>query len=172
MGRGYDNIPTNFIKTNTEILAPLLVQFINQSLLDGKFPDSLKISRITPIFKKQGDQTDPNNYRPISVIPSFSKIYEKIIKTRLLEHLKDNNIINPKQYGFIEKSNTTTAAACLANAIHETLNDGKKCAVIFIDVVKAFDCINFKTLKKILTHVRITENAQKLLVNYFQNSIL
>lgn len=169
VSRGIDNIPAKFLKDNIVLFTPLLTKLINISLKSGIFPDSLKNARITAIYKGQGEPTDVNNYRPISVLPSISKIYEKVIKCRLVEHLNKNQILSPRQYGFTEKSNTTTAASCLANEIHSTLNSNKKCAVLFLDIVKAFDCVSFDILRNTLSKIGVTNIALNLLVNYFEN---
>jgi Reverse transcriptase (RNA-dependent DNA polymerase) len=169
VSRGIDNVPAKFLKDNIDFFTPLLTKFINTAFEDGNFPDSLKCARITAIYKGQGEETNVNNFRPISVLPAISKIFEKSIKTRLVEHLNKNKIINVKQYGFIEKSNTTTAASCLANAIHSTLNSNNKCAVLFLDIVKAFDCVSFEVLRKTLINIGVTNKALNLLTNYFEN---
>ena len=116
---------------------------INECFNSGKFPDDLKFARVTAIFKS-GDRTDPTNYRPISVLSIFYKIYEFAIKKRIEEHLTRNNIINKYQFGFQKRSNTTAAALNLMNNIYNSLNTGNKTSSLFIDCTKAFDAINFE----------------------------
>jgi len=76
---GYDDIPIKFIKDNVKELTPCLTKLINQSIVKNTFPNSLKIAKVTVIYKS-GDPTNPNNYRPISVLSAFSKIFETVLK--------------------------------------------------------------------------------------------
>lgn len=85
-----------------------MTRCINKCLETGHFPDSLKIARVSPIFKS-GSTLDAGNYRPISVLPIISKIFEKIIYNRLEHYLDSINFISDKQYGFRPKSNTLSA---------------------------------------------------------------
>jgi hypothetical protein len=123
---------------------------------------------VTPLFKSENPKLI-NNYRPISVLPALSKIYEKAIKVRLLKHLSENKLIHPSQYGFLKSSNTTTAASCLVNGIVSGINNKCKTACIFVDVKKAFDCLDFEILVRKLETIGIKGKALKLLKNYLQN---
>ena len=91
---GYDMISCYFIKLSSSILIPILVSLINASFSLGIFPDDLKVSKVIPLFKK-GDRLDINNYRPISLLTCFSKIFEKAIFTRL------SNFLDKHSYLFI-----------------------------------------------------------------------
>ena len=94
---GLDNIPNKLLKMAADVVAPSLVfsQFINT----GIFPNDWKEARVSPLFKN-GVKNDPNNYRPISIIPAVSKIFEKIIFDQLYAHLNDNNLLSQCQSGF------------------------------------------------------------------------
>ena len=95
-----------FIKLSSSILIPILVSLINASFSLGIFPDDLKIAKFIPLFKK-GDTLDINNYRPISLLSCFSKIFEKAIFTRLSNFLDKQSVLIPSQYGFyLNKSST------------------------------------------------------------------
>jgi Reverse transcriptase (RNA-dependent DNA polymerase) len=168
VSKGYDSISTRMLKRYKHIIVPPLTCFINEALISGIFPDSLKIAKVTPIFKS-GDPLICSNYRPISILPSLSKIFEIIIKKRLLEHLKINKIIHQQQYGFMENSSTAPAASCLAADITTALSRGFKCAVIFIDIVKAFDCVDYKIMNDKLQLAGISGSALNVFQNYFIN---
>jgi hypothetical protein len=95
--QGYDEIPSRILKVSTpDVLSPLTCIF-NKILQTGTFPDRLKFSEVKPLYKK-GNKTKLCNYRPISLLPTFSKIIEKIIYKRLYSHLNKNNIYILKQY--------------------------------------------------------------------------
>ena len=93
---GISNILLKYVKL--EISKPLTL-IINQMITTGIFPDSLKIAKSIPIYKK-GEPTDLSNYRPISLLPTISKIFERIVHIQLQEYLNRNNLLAEQQYGF------------------------------------------------------------------------
>jgi hypothetical protein len=95
---GYDEIPQNILKVSLPFIISPLTYMCNKSLSLGIFPTWLKYSQIKPVYKK-GDKTDMGNYRPISLLTSFSKIFEKVIFNRLQYNMA-NNILAQEQYGF------------------------------------------------------------------------
>ena len=104
----YDNISFNVVKKCFGVLHKPLLHIFNLSLQTGIFPDKLKIARITPLFKG-GENYELGNYRPISVLPYFSKILEKIMYNRLYKYLTDNSILYKKKFGFNEGHSTEHA---------------------------------------------------------------
>jgi hypothetical protein len=165
---GYDSIKTTFIKENAQFFSTFLSRQINIAFQSGKFPSTLKIAKIKPIFK-QGDKTDPTNYRPIALLSIFSKIYEICIKNRLYKYISENNIINPMQFGFIQKSSTTSAAIHLVELIIKNLEKKLCTSGLFIDLSKAFDCLNHDQLKHILLGMGIENEALSLIMDYFKD---
>lgn len=165
---GDDNVPASFLKTNAALLVPIITKFINRAFSEGKFPECLKSARITVLFKS-GDSENPSNYRPISLLSIFSKIFETCIKNQLIEHLNTNNIINTRQYGFLAKSSTTAAASCLINDLYCSLNNKKKTALLALDISKAFDCVNHSILNITLSKIGVLDIAKKLIINYLSN---
>ena len=89
--------------------------------MSGIFPDWLKFSEVQPLFKK-GEKTEISNYRPISLLPSFSEIIEKIMYSRLYHYLDKNNVLVDEQFGFKEKSTTEMAIHALINNIELSLD--------------------------------------------------
>ena len=98
-----DNIPSRLLKMAGNIIAPSLTQIFIKSINTGIFPTEWKLARVTPIFKKD-KRDDPNNYRPISVIPTVAKIFEKIIYDQLCDYLYDICLINQARGPYWEKS--------------------------------------------------------------------
>jgi len=96
---GYDEVPLKLLKLCSFYISSPLNYICNRALFTGVFPDRLKYAIIRPLFKK-GNKDDINNYSPISILTSFSKILEKVMQARLLKHLTDNNILAKEQYGF------------------------------------------------------------------------
>ena len=105
---GDDGIPSRVIKHNANFLVEILCHLVNYSFTSGGFPSQLKTAKVIPIFKK-GKMTEMTNYRPVSVLPVFSKIFELAMKCRLDKFLKLNNVISSSQHGFQKGKSTETA---------------------------------------------------------------
>jgi Reverse transcriptase (RNA-dependent DNA polymerase) len=140
-------------KVLTSISNPIIHVF-NKSLQLGTVPRSLKIAKVVPIYKS-GDVQDMNNYRPISLLCSFSKILEKIVFLRFMCYLEDNNILSCKQYGFRPKHSTYHPMLNLTNKAFSALNSKKHMLIIFCDLKKAFDTCNVNILLKKLQKVGV-----------------
>jgi hypothetical protein len=125
----------------------------------------LKYSEIIPLFKN-GDKTNMMNYRPISLLTSFSKVIEKVIFVRLLRHIKNNNILSNHQYGFRCDSSSRLASYNLINEILNALNNTIPVGGIFCDLYKAFDCVNHDVLLSKLKFYGIVGKANALLESY------
>ena len=142
---GYDDIHPKIIKQISMIIAMPLSHIINCSLISGIVPSKLKIAKVIPIFKN-GHRDDMYNYRPISVLPCFSKILDKIIANRLLSFLLKYNILYDHQFGFIPGKNTTHAILSLVDYLINSFEDNKLTCGIFLDISKAFDTIDHNIL--------------------------
>ncbi len=104
--QGFDNISMKVIKTTVHEVAVPLAHIFNQSFLTGSVPDTMKIAKIVPIFKS-GNKKILYNYRPISILPAFSKLLEKLVCNRLVHFLETHDLLYKHQYGF--RQNHTTA---------------------------------------------------------------
>jgi hypothetical protein len=149
------------------IISPL-VYMCNRSLSTHIFPARLKYSQIHPIYKK-GEQSEISNYRPISVLTSFSKIFEKVIFNRLHTRVLLNNILPVEQYGFRKNLSTETATFNLINNILQTMNDWKLNGGIFCELTKAFDSVNHEILLTKLDFYGIRQTFFKLISSYLNN---
>ena len=136
----------------------------------GYFPDVLKVGKITPIFKK-GNPEDIGNYRPVSTLPIFGKIFEKIIYKRIFSFAKSQNLINPNQFGFRKSHSTSHAVNYSVKIIEEALNRNKHVLGIFIDLSKAFDTIDHEKLLTKLDRFGIRSNAHNLIKSYLSRRL-
>ena len=142
---GHDNISSKVLKyLKTSISIPIS-HIINKSLISGKVPQNLKLAKIIPIYKAK-EKTSMNNYRPISLLPSVSKLLEKIVHYRLYKFLKKQNILYSRQYGFRPSHSTSDAVTTFVADIMTSLEDGKYSTAVLLDLSKAFDTIDHNIL--------------------------
>lgn len=137
-----------------------------EGLKHGNFPDSFKEARVKALYKRNGSRKKTNNYRPISVLSNVSKIFEKLIYNRLYRFLSDNDLISPNQFGFLPRSNTTTATLHAISKIKESLDRKLLTAATFIDISKAFDSVEHYTLLQKLENYGIRGKCNLLVQNY------
>ena len=156
------------IKENAHLIAHPLCHLFNQSINAGKFPQLLKTAQITPLYKK-GPKHDLNNYRPISKLNIFSKIFEKLMKTFLVDFLEEKEIIHKSQFGFQKGKSTQHALLRFSNMLYDNLQNGKSILSIFIDFSKAFDTVPHDILLNKLFHYGIRGKVLDWFTDYLSN---
>lgn len=164
---GGDDIPVFLIKRVLGIILTPLTFLINLSFHSGKFPQNTKIGKVVPLHKKK-DPTLLENYRPVTVPYSFSKIFEYAFLDRLQTFLDKNNILNNQQHGFRVNRSTNTAMYSFYNQIIEYVDSGECPAAIFCDLSRAFDCVNHEKLLLILERYGIRGVTQNWLLSFLQ----
>ena len=157
-----------FLKSIIDSIATPLIHIFNLSFDQGVVPSQLKIAKIIPIFKS-GDPLSVDNYHPISLLSSFSKILEKIMCNHLTEHLELNNLICTEQFGFRKNHSTFHPVIHLLNSITESSNQKKVSIAIFCDLRKAFDTCNGKILCKKLPKFGIKGVEQQWFRSYLSS---
>ncbi|MFU7503053.1 MAG: reverse transcriptase domain-containing protein [Candidatus Tisiphia sp.] len=164
---GTDGISTKILKyCGNELIEPL-VEITNMSLEKGIFPSKLKIAKVYPKWK-QGDPQNITNYRPISLLPSVSKLIEKIVIIRLLEYLRENKLLTDRQHGFIAGKSTITAIVDLVEYIIDNLETGNTITSLYLDLSKAFDCLGHDLILTKLQNLGIQQTALKWFASYLR----
>ena len=165
---GHDEFKPIVIKDISNNIAEPLTYIINLVFQTATVPSELKFAHVTPIFKG-GDPLQPQNYRPISVLPVFSKLLERLIYNRLFEYLNAHNIISKQQYGFRKAHSTEMALLHTIDTITTELDKKNKVIGLFLDLRKAFDTVNFSILLSKLEFYGIRGNALNLFRHYLEN---
>lgn len=163
--RGIDDIPGKALKAAGFYIIEPLLHIINTSLEMGIFPNALKLAKVVPVFKK----SDPHlitNYRPISILSSFSRFFETAMKTRIENFLIENDILNNCQHGFVKGKSTITAITDLVNNIVEARDKGIAAVGIFYDFSMAFDTISHSRLLEKLAGMGIAGIANKWIASF------
>ena len=158
------------LKTASEIPAfnIAMADIINRSFEEGVFPSQLKLAKVIPIHKN-GPKTDVSNYRPISLLSSFSKIFEKMMHNRITSFLESNNSLHELQYGFRAGRSCEHALLAAQHEILTCLSKKQIAMLLLIDFSKAFDMVNHEILLKKLVHYGIRGLAHTWLASYLSN---
>ena len=165
---GHDEIPPKLVKEISKQIVKPLTHIYNQSLLTGVIPNELKIALVTPVFKANSKE-EFSNYRPISVLPCFSKILEKIMYKRVMKYLDMHSMLFQSQYGFRKKHSTNLATIELVTKILQAIDNSEYTIGVFLDLAKAFDTVNHEILLKKLEHYGIRGIALEWFKNYLTN---
>ena len=141
---GTDKISSYFLKLAQPFIENSLAFLLNTSIETSRFPDSWKVARVTPIFK-EGDKAEKSNYRPISVLPVISRLFEKLVTNQLYPYMNDNGHFSPGQSCFLRLHSTVTL---LKNTDdwYNGMDLGKLVGLVFIDLKKAFDTVDHNIL--------------------------
>ncbi|KAL5252854.1 hypothetical protein ACHWQZ_G015578 [Mnemiopsis leidyi] len=159
------DVPIKVIKQSSQVIAGHLACAYNKCMSEGTFPCVLKTGKVTPIYKKDNEEL-VENYRPVSTLPVFGKIFEKVIYSRLYSFFTSQGILYENQFGFRKGHSTSHALNFSVNHIEANTKKGKHVLGIFIDLSKAFDTLPFDKLLFKLSHYGIRGNALKLLESY------
>ena len=165
---GCDNLSLKILKLLGPIIAPSISLIVNQSLYTGIFPEILKVAKVIPIHKK-GDKTKIENYRPISLLPSISKIFEKVVHKQLYDYFDENKLFNDHQYGFRRQHSTEHAILELVDRILIQMDKGNSPIAIFLDLSAAFNSLDHNILLQKLKFYGITNSSLDWFTSYLEN---
>ena len=161
-------ISPKLLKSSSDSLSKLLCPIFNLSFSTGKFPDSLKIAKVIPVYKS-GSKLEPVNYRPISLLPLFSKLLEKVMHERLYNFLEEEKILYQHQYGFQKKKSTEHAILAIQSKIVKSFENKEIPCCVFLDFAKAFDTVNHDILLYKLQHYGIRGISLNWFESYLKN---
>lgn len=169
-GRDIYDINVSLIKELKDVIISPLTKVINCCINSSTFPDALKLAKVVPIHKN-GDIDNVNNYRPISLLPIFSKIVEKILCQQMISYLETNNLFNNSQFGYRSRKSTTAAILEFLRIVTEGIENNEYCYASFIDLSKAFDCICHAILIDKLRFYKFCDKSCSLIRSYLSNRL-
>ena len=165
---GKDQISNKLLKYIKFEILPYITLIINQSINTGIFPMELKIAKVLPIHKKD-ENNNFNNYRPISILSSLSKVFERVIHDQLYNHFTQNNLFYCSQYGFRHKHSTELAALEVLDRVTCSMDKNEIPVNIYLDLSKAFDTLDHHILLLKLKYYGLHGISLRLLESYLSN---
>ena len=165
---GLDSISARLLKYGARSICRSVTNLLNLSISSGKFPDVWKCSKVIALFKCR-DRSNPTNYRPISILPTLSKIMEKVVHSQFYEFLNSHDLLSSKQFGFRPKYSTATALSNFADEVLLNMEQGNLCGVVFLDLKKAFDTVDHCILLSKLSEIGVSPSSIKWFESYLNN---
>ena len=165
---GPNSLPTPTLKNEADVLSLPIPYLANLPLTTGELQNLRKIAKVIPLFKK-GDPLDCSNYRPMSLLSTFSKIFEKCVYKRAFSFLEKNNLIFKRQFGFRPGYFSYHTIVNLVESIKKYIDSDKYVCNIFIVLEKAFDIVDHQILLQKLYHYGIRGLAHYWFKSYLSN---
>ena len=136
---GPDCIPVVVLKNCEPELSYILAELFNKCLKESCFPDCWKVSSVVPVFKNVGDRSTDKNYHPVSLLSVVSKVFEKLVNNRIVDHLEKCGLFSDFQYGFRSSQSTADLLTVVSDRIARTFNRSGATRAVALDISKAFD---------------------------------
>ncbi len=162
---GQDGISARMLKATAAEIAPSITKLFNLSIQSGRPPIAWKSSNVVPIPKKQGAK-NPNEFRPISLLPILSKILEKHFHFLISDHVREHSPLSNCQWGFQPGKSTVAALLSTTQDWFQQLEKGKEIGAVFFDFHKAFDTVPHQPLVDKLSHLGLNPQIVKWVHNY------
>ena len=162
---GLDKISARLSKNSAHTIALSVTKLLNVSIKTGKFPKLWKCSKSTTLFKS-GDRKNGSSYRPISILPTLSKILEKAIHVQLYQFLVANKLLSGKQFGFRKRLSAISALTSFADEVLLNMEQGRLCGAVFLDLTKAFDTVDHQFLLSKLSAYGLSGNSLQWFSSY------
>ena len=162
---GPDELKPKLLKLcKNQFVKPLTILY-NKSIEAGEYPSEFKLAKVVSLYKKKSRYL-PSNYRPISLLNSFNKIFERLVYNQMIKFIDKHKILYINQYGFRKDHSTTLALIDVVDTIKNALNRNEYAIGIFLDLEKAFDTINHKILLTKLEHYGFRGHVNSFLKSY------
>ena len=165
-----DPLPTQLLKTNVDILSPVITRIVNLSLTTGKFSSPQKSAIITSLLKKASlDPESLTNYRPVSNLTFVSKLLERMVAKQLHDHLSQHQLYEKHQSAYRKRHSTETALTRVQNDILRAMDDSKATVLLLLDLSAAFDTVDHNFLLERLKQCGISGTAQSWFKSYLED---
>ena len=167
---GQDKIPSKFLKLCINEITSPICHIINTAIEEKTFPNQWKISKITPI-PKVDEPSEPSDYRPISILPILSKVYERILMLQMVDHIESRKLLSNHQSGFRKGHCTITTCMKIKSDIIKAMDSGEVTLSVMADFSKAFDTVDFEIMIEKLHKLNFSKSALLLMSSYLSNRL-
>ena len=164
---GNDSINAKLLRDAIDTITPSITQLVNLSYETGIFPNKMKEAIVRPLFKKE-DKEKPEFYRPVSILPVVSKVFERSATNQIMEYLEENQLLSTTQHAYRRGHSTVTCLADLVDEIRRR-DRNETIGVIGMDLSKAFDSINHNILQQKLKEIGIGPNVITWMKSYLKD---
>lgn len=166
---GTDGISPYVLRNASEAFASVLSLIFKESLNQSKVPHFWLEANVTPLYKSKGSKLDPSNYRPISITSVPCKIMEKAVRNTINKHLSENDLISPRQHGFISNKACNTNLLESNDLITKLASQNISTDIVFLDFAKTFDKVSHQLLIHKLSKYGISGNLLNLISAFLAN---
>ena len=167
---GMHNLPDRILKLSKDVIANSLSDIFNAGIDASVFPSDFKMARVAPIFKSD-DRDDLNNYRPISVLPTVARVFERLIYEQLYKYFAENKLLSNEQWGFRSIRSTALALSDCSYTWTLTVDRGDISSAVLLDIEKAFDTIDHRILVNKLSQYGVCDDSLKFFESYISEQV-
>lgn len=159
------------VKTVKNLIVIPLTHLINRSISSSSFPSALKMAKVIPVYKNKGSPNSCGSYRPISILPVLSKVFEGVMKAQIVEYFEGGGLFSRSQFGFRNGKSTTLAIEELTRRVLDGFEEGLDTYASFYDLAKAFDCISHAIFLDKLKFYNFSAESIQLLKSYLSGRV-